>query len=94
MSLALSARPRLVRWARLRLDPKSGQYVLLYPEKGLFLNATGARIVKCCSGRRTLAEIVACLVSEHPGADLTQLRSEVCRFLDEFSKRGLLRAGS
>ena len=93
MSLSLSARPRLVRWARLRLDPKSGSYVLLYPEKGLFLNATGAQIVKYCTGRRTLAEILACLASEHPGADPTELRSEARRFLDEFSKRGLLRTG-
>ena len=91
MSLPLTTRPRLVAWARLRLDPKSGQYVLLYPEKGLLLNTTGAAILKLCTGHRTVSEILARLGDEHAGVMPSKLNADARGFLDELSKRGLLR---
>ena len=41
----LALRPRLAAKTKLRLDPKTGKYILLYPEKGLLLNPTGAAIL-------------------------------------------------
>ncbi|MGC4089888.1 MAG: pyrroloquinoline quinone biosynthesis protein PqqE [Polyangiaceae bacterium] len=53
-----SARPKLASKAKLRLDPKTNKQVLLYPEKGLELNATGGAIVSLCNGELSFAEIV------------------------------------
>jgi pyrroloquinoline quinone biosynthesis protein D len=83
-------RPKLVPWARLRLDPKSGDYVLLYPEKGLLLNATGAQIVKRCTGEYTLAQIVHVLSTEHAGQSRRKLAAETTTFIKQLAERGLL----
>ena len=39
-------RPTLAAKARLRKDVRSGRYLLLYPERGMELNATGVEIVR------------------------------------------------
>ncbi len=51
----LELKPKLALKTKLRLDPKSGKYILLYPEKGLLLNPTGAAILQRCDGERTLS---------------------------------------
>ena len=57
--IELAARPRLARKARLRFDAHSGRQMLLYPERGLALNATRRRgSSRCATGERTVAEIV------------------------------------
>jgi coenzyme PQQ biosynthesis protein PqqD len=90
MRLELSTRPQLASRARLRLDRKTGKHVLLYPEKGLLLNATSTAIVQRCTGRLTAAEIVRELSTEFSAAQPAELEREVLAFLGELSQRGLL----
>jgi coenzyme PQQ biosynthesis protein PqqD len=73
----LSTRPRLTQKARLRRDAKSGRDMLLYPERGMELNATGAEILKLCTGERTVAEIVATLAARHAPAPPERIEREV-----------------
>jgi pyrroloquinoline quinone biosynthesis protein D len=86
------ARPTLSPKARLRVDKKTGQKVLLYPEKGLLLNPTGARILELCDGERTVASIVDVLVSEHEGAQRDTISNEVRAFLQRLLESGLVRS--
>ncbi|HEX3594700.1 MAG TPA: pyrroloquinoline quinone biosynthesis peptide chaperone PqqD [Polyangiaceae bacterium] len=83
--------PRLSPKARLRVDKKTGQKVLLYPEKGLLLNPTGARILELCTGERTVADIVTVLVTEHAAGARDTILSEVTTFLERLFDAGLVR---
>jgi pyrroloquinoline quinone biosynthesis protein D len=83
--------PRLSPKAKLRVDKKTGQKVLLYPEKGLLLNPTGARILELCTGERTVAGIVEVLVGEHDAAKRDTIRTEVTTFLQRLFDAGLVR---
>jgi pyrroloquinoline quinone biosynthesis protein D len=87
-----AARPMLSPKARLRVDKKTGQKVLLYPEKGLLLNPTGARILELCDGERTVASIVDVLMNEHVGAVRDTIASEVTGFLQRLHDAGLVRS--
>jgi len=89
--LGLELKPKLAPKTKLRLDPKTGKYILLYPEKGLLLNPTGAAILKLCDGQRSLSEIVATLAEEFR-ADGALLRVEVLGFVQGLLDRGLLQA--
>lgn len=85
----LEHKPRLAAKAKLRLDPKTQRYILLYPEKGLLLNATGAAILQRCSGQAPLAAIVRELALEfHSDPDVLQI--EVLAFVRGLVERGLL----
>ena len=44
----LASRPRLASKVRLRFDARSGKQILLYPERGLELTDSAARIVALC----------------------------------------------
>ena len=90
MKVELSARPRLAKRARLRLDRKTGEYVLLYPEKGLLLNATSAAIAKRCTGEQTVSEIVIELAAEFSEPDAKRLEGEVLELLGALAERGLI----
>src|SRR3954470_18847896 len=89
--ITAEARPRLASKARLRLDKKTGQQVLLYPEKGLLLNPTSARILALCDGERSVSAIVDVLVGEHEGADAASISTEVMSFLRTLFDKGLVR---
>ena len=89
--IAADSRPRLASKARLRTDKKTGQKILLYPEKGLLLNPTGARILELCTGERTVTALVDVLVSEHPDGDRATIVSEVMSFLQRLFDAGLVR---
>ncbi len=84
------ARPKLSPKARLRVDKKTGQKVLLYPEKGLLLNPTGARILELCTGERTVSGIVELLLSEHTAAAKDTIHAEVVTFLGRLVDAGLV----
>ena len=84
------ARPRLASKAKLRLDKKTGKQVLLYPEKGLLLNPTGAAILALCDGERTLRQIVEGLQASYAQAPLEALERDVQAFLSGLAERGLL----
>ncbi len=88
--IADSARPRLSSKAKLRLDKKTGQQVLLYPEKGLILNPTGAAIVGLCTGEHTLREILEKLRETYGEGPIEALERDVRAFLDGLAERGLL----
>lgn len=88
--IAASARPRLASKAKLRLDKKTGQQVLLYPEKGLLLNPTGAAILALCNGERSVREIAEGLRESYQEATLEALERDVEAFLSSLAERGLL----
>jgi coenzyme PQQ biosynthesis protein PqqD len=88
--IAGTARPRLAKKAMLRLDRKTGKKVLLYPEKGLVLNATGAAILELCDGERALSEIIAALSLTYSQGPVEGLAREVEGFLSALAERGLV----
>lgn len=88
---SLALKPKLASKAKLRLDPKTGKYILLYPEKGLLLNPTGAAILKLCNGERSLELIIATLAAEFQ-SDASVLGPEVLTFVQGLLDRGLLQA--
>ena len=90
-ALSLELKPKLAPKTKLRLDPKTGKYILLYPEKGLLLNPTGAAILKLCSGEQPLSAIIATLAAEFQ-SDPELLRVEVLSFVQGLLDRGLLQA--
>lgn len=88
---SLELKPKLAPKAKLRLDPKTGKYILLYPEKGLLLNPTGAAILKLCTGEHSLEAIISRL-SEEFQSDAQRLGPEVLTFVQGLLDRGLLQA--
>jgi pyrroloquinoline quinone biosynthesis protein D len=88
---SLELKPKLAPKAKLRLDPKTGKYILLYPEKGLLLNPTGAAILKQCTGEQSLSVIIATLALEFQ-SEPQVLEPEVLGFVQGLLDRGLLQA--
>ena len=84
-------RPKLAPKTKLRLDPKTGKHILLYPEKGLLLNPTGTAILQLCTGEHTVAGIVTLLGAQFQTAP-EQLQPEVLAFVTGLFERGLLQA--
>ena len=85
-----AARPSLAAKARLRFDRASGGYMLLYPERGLALNPTAARILELCKGELTVEAIVEQLQGEYSERPAPEMRQDVLEFLEEMVRRGLL----
>lgn len=83
------SRPRIASKARLRYDRKAERYMLLYPEKGLALNPTGADIVQLCTGENTVGAIVDQLAAKY-GKEAAAIEREVTDFLAALAERGLL----
>ncbi len=92
MPVALGSRPLLASKARLRWDRRSGCHMLLYPERGLRLNETGAAILLLCDGARTVEQIVSELAAQYQSAERADLERETIAFLDTLDARGLLQA--
>lgn len=90
MTLSNGSRPKLASKARLRWDRRGGKYFLLYPERGLQLNATAVEIVRLCTGEHTVASMVAQLAQKYPAQDREALEREVIAFLTQIESRGLL----
>jgi len=83
-------RPALAPKARLRKDARSGRYLLLYPERGMELNATGVAIVQLCDGQATVSEIVDALVRRYVSTPSSVIESEVFSVLGALQARALL----
>lgn len=81
---------RLARKARLRFDARSGKHLLLYPERGLELSASAARITQLCAEGLSASAIVARLAVDHPGEAPARLEAEVMDFLRALEARGLV----
>jgi coenzyme PQQ biosynthesis protein PqqD len=80
----------LARKARLRFDARSGKHVLLYPERGLELSPSAARIVEQCAEGLSAAAIVDRLAAEHPDAPRATIEADVMALLAKLDERGLL----
>jgi pyrroloquinoline quinone biosynthesis protein D len=76
--------------ARLRKDSKSGRYLLLYPERGMELNATGTEILQMCTGEATVGEIIEALAQRHAPTPRSRIEQEVLAFLGALRDRALL----
>jgi coenzyme PQQ biosynthesis protein PqqD len=87
--IELGSRPRLAAKARLRFDARSGKQILLYPERGLELTDSAARIVALCGEGRTVAAIVDALAAAS-GEPQSRIEGEVLTFLRALDERGLL----
>ena len=83
------ARVRLAPKARLQRDRISGKAFLLYPERGLELSDSAARIVAACVEEKTLTAIVDELTAAS-GEPRERIESEVLSFLGALADRGLL----
>jgi len=92
-AISLESRPRLAAKVRLRYDRKAERTMLLYPEKGLVLNATAADVAQLCTGEHTVGAIVAHLTAKY-GQDATTIEREVMIFLSALMERGLLQEAS
>ena len=89
--ISADTRPRLASKARLRFDRKSERYMLLYPERGLVLNATASDILRLCTGENTVEAIVARLVAKYVTQPREAVEREVHTFLASMAERGLVR---
>jgi pyrroloquinoline quinone biosynthesis protein D len=83
-------RPTLAAKARLRQDSKTGRYLLLYPERGMDLNATSVEILRLCNGEATVSEIVETLARRYASTPSSVIESEVLSFLTALHDRALL----
>jgi pyrroloquinoline quinone biosynthesis protein D len=79
--VSATTRPRLVRRARLRDDPRRGT-VLLAPEEVYVLNGSAAAVLRLCDGR-DVASVVSAL-------DAGDVVGDVIPFLQALADRGLL----
>ncbi|MEO6572441.1 MAG: pyrroloquinoline quinone biosynthesis peptide chaperone PqqD [Polyangiaceae bacterium] len=78
--------PKLASKARLRWDKIEQKHLLLYPERGLVLNKTGAAILAMCDGKHT----VEMMAASFQDADKNEILEQIKEFLDEMGKKGLL----
>jgi coenzyme PQQ biosynthesis protein PqqD len=85
------ARPRLASKARLRFDRHTQQHMLLYPERGMVLNATAQAIALLCTGQARVIDIVERLHAQSNGATREEVERDVQAFLDALLERGLIR---
>jgi len=83
------SRVRLAAKARLQRDRVTGKQFLLYPERGLELSDSAARIVALCGEDRTVAAIVDELTAAS-GEPRERIETEVISFLRALDDRGLL----
>jgi len=88
--ISAGARPRLAAKARLRWDRKGERHMLLYPERGLVLNATAADVVQLCTGEHTVDAIVDRLVEKYTTQPREALEREIVTFLGRLAERGLV----
>ena len=81
--------PKLARRARLRFDEREQKHMLLYPERGLVLNASAAAIVQLCDGTRTVDEIIAALASD-TDAPRERVDADVRSLIARLADKGLV----
>jgi coenzyme PQQ biosynthesis protein PqqD len=74
----------------LKLDRHTGEHWLIYPERGLRLNASAARIAALCQGELQVAEVVERLAAETSAESRERIEQDVRSFLSSLSERGLL----
>lgn len=85
--------PKLAKKARLKLDRHTNKHMILYPERGLELNDTAAKIAAKCDGTRSIAAIAEELAKEHDGAPREAIEHDVVAFVSALRDKGLLEPG-
>ena len=88
--MKLDARPAFGKGVRLRHEP-DGTAMLLVPEGALVLNGSAAAALDLVDGRRTVADIILCLVETFDiGEDDAQ--ADVGSLFDRLVERQTLRS--
>ena len=85
-----ASRPTLAPKTRLRYDRQRKAFVLLWPERGLWLNRSAGEILERCRGRETLSGIVNDLSRQYPEASPQVIEADVRQLIGDLSRRGLL----
>jgi coenzyme PQQ biosynthesis protein PqqD len=85
----MSGAPRLALKARFKWDRREERHMLIFPERGLALNASAAAVLKLCDGTRSDDAIATELAAER-GADMETVRRDVVAFLNDMRRRGLV----
>jgi pyrroloquinoline quinone biosynthesis protein D len=88
-SVDLNLRPALASHVRLKIDPVSGDPVLLFPEGVLILNSTAHDILLLCDGRATGHEILVGLSVQYE-IDAATLEADVAECLADLLQRNLI----
>ena len=84
-----SLAPRLASRAKLRKDPATGGWVLLFPEGLMNLNESAAAILRLCDGQIPMPGILERL-SRNFKTPVPLLEKDVREALDQFQSKGLL----
>jgi len=92
IGLSSTSRPVLASKALLRVDRKSGRYLLLYPERGLELNPPAEEIVRLCTGEYDIGQIIVRLAQQYGDIRRETLEEDICAFLRTLMDHGLLYA--
>ncbi len=90
MALAATSRPKLSAKARLVWDRVEKRHILLYPERGLALNAVAVAVVRELGAGLSVGEISSAIAVQFPGATHDEVERDVLAFLDELEARALL----
>jgi coenzyme PQQ biosynthesis protein PqqD len=88
--VTLASQPRLAARARLRFDRHARQWLLLYPERGLALNAQAGAIAQLLTGEHSVDAIVTRLLVTFPAAARATIEQDVFDFLKDLAARRLL----
>jgi pyrroloquinoline quinone biosynthesis protein D len=94
--IASGSRVRLAAKARLKFDRHSQKHMLLYPERGIVLNATAADVVALCAEAEplTVASIVDRVVAKYGEAQREAIARDVLELLQGLADKGLVEVGS
>jgi pyrroloquinoline quinone biosynthesis protein D len=89
--LGNESRVRLAARARLKFDRHSQKHMLLYPERGIVLNATAADVVALCAGEAaTVGSIVDRVVAKYGEEQREAIARDVLDLLQGLADRGLV----
>jgi coenzyme PQQ biosynthesis protein PqqD len=76
--------------ARVVRRAKTGQCLLVYPERALDLNHSAREVVELLDGARSVGQVIALLAERHPDTPLDVVRGRVEGFLAELRDRALI----
>jgi pyrroloquinoline quinone biosynthesis protein D len=88
--LSTDARPRLPRGVRLTHNEAQGGWVLLAPERVFVADTVTAEILKRCTGKASLHEIVDDLAKAFTGAPRARIEADVTKLLASLAEKKLL----
>ena len=89
----VGSKPRLARGVRLRLDHINEKLLLLRPEQGFELQGSASEVVKLCTAKLTVAEIVDRLTETYRDVARDLIAQDVARLLAQLTHRGLIIVG-